>query len=145
MRIHAILGAALLLLPAARAAAAGRPIELKDYYRFETAGTPAITPDGRQVAFVRTYVVESENRRHSEIWIAPADASAPARRLTHPAFSSTAPRFSPDGKLLAFSSRRRLPGARADADDESGTWFLRLDAPGGEAFQIAGVPAVSRR
>jgi dipeptidyl aminopeptidase/acylaminoacyl peptidase len=96
-----------------------------------------MSPDGRQVAFVRTYVVESDNRRASEVWLASADGGSPARRLTSPAFSSNAPRFSPDGKLLAFSSRRRVPGAE-DAD-EAGAWFLRLDAPGGEAFQIEGV------
>jgi dipeptidyl aminopeptidase/acylaminoacyl peptidase len=141
MRIHAILGAAAVLaLPAAQAVAAARPIELKDYYRFETATTPAISPDGRHVAYVRSYVVEAENRRHSEIWLAAADASTPPRRLTNPAISSTAPRFSPDGKLLAYSARRgRGAGPRADADDEGNVWFLRIDAADAEPFQIPGV------
>jgi dipeptidyl aminopeptidase/acylaminoacyl peptidase len=117
-----------------------RALELRDYYRLETAGSPAISPDGKRVAFVRTRVVESENRRHSEIWLAPTDASSRPVRLTSPAFSSTAPRFSPDGALLAFSSQRKLPGPpSAEGADETSIWFLRMDQPAGEAFRIEGV------
>src|SRR6185503_2475840 len=79
--------------PAAGSEAGKRALELADYYRLETVGSPVLSPDGRTVALVRTYVVESENRRQSEIWLAPSDGSKPPVRLTHPAFSSTAPRF----------------------------------------------------
>src|SRR5262245_49485482 len=134
------LATALLLdasVAAAQSAGAKRRIELADYYKLETASAPAISPDGRSVAFVRTVIIEDENRRHSEIWLAQTDGAAPPVRLTNPALSSTAPRWSPDGALLAFTSRRLIPGA-SDAG-ESSTWFLRMDKPGGEAFQIAGV------
>lgn len=114
-----------------------RPVELADYYKLESIGGTALSPDGKTVAFVRTFIVESENRRHSEIWTVPADGSAEPRRLTNPAFSSNAPRWSPDGRLLTFASRR--PVNEPSGPVSESVWFLRMDAPGGEAFRIPGV------
>ena len=127
--------ALLALVLVGSPAAAERPLSLEDYYRLEDISDPAISPDGRWVALVRTVVLEAENRRHSEIWIARADGAPPPLRLSHPSFSSSRPRWSPDGKLLAFESNRKTPGQT----NASSIWFLRMDAPGGEAFQIAGV------
>jgi dipeptidyl aminopeptidase/acylaminoacyl peptidase len=120
----------LLSLSPTGGAAAGRALQLDDYYRVETAATPAISPDGRWVVFARNTIIEADNQRHSELWLSPADGSSPAVRITTPAFNATAPRWSPDGKLLAFRSPRRT---------ESDIWFLRMDRPSGEAFQIPGV------
>ncbi len=46
---------------------------LSDYYRMETVGSPAISPSGDRVAFVRTRIMEDENRRHSEVWLVSTD------------------------------------------------------------------------
>ena len=138
-----VLVAAFPTLVAAQARQAGvsspRSLELQDYYRIETAGAPAVSPDGKRVAFVRTYLVENENRRQSEIWLVPSDGSAPAVRISNPSFSATDPRWSPDGALLAFNSRRRSLAAATDSAEESSVWFLRMDVSAGEAFQIDGV------
>ena len=125
----------LALLATASFGQPSRALELQDYYRIESADIPVISPDGRWVVFVRSYPIEAENRRQSEIWLAPADGSSAPTRLTDPAFSATNPRWSPDSKLLAFVSRRRMPGI----ENESPIWFLRLDQIGGEAFQLRGV------
>jgi dipeptidyl aminopeptidase/acylaminoacyl peptidase len=129
--------------------AAGRAIQLSDYYKVETASTPAISPDGRWVVFARSVIVEAENRHHSELWISPADGSSPATRLTAPSFNATAPKWSPDGKLLSFRSTRRAGAAEATPPTagrggrgggaEGDVWFLRMDRPSGEAFQLPGV------
>ena len=114
---------------------AARPLALEDYYRIETASAPAISPDGRWVVFVRTNIIEAENRRHTELWISPSDGSRPASRLTSDAFNASSPRWSPDGKLLAFRSDRKAQGADGDV------WFLHMDAApnDADAFQIKGV------
>ena len=80
-------------------------------------------------------ILEEENRRHSEIWIAPADGIASPRRLTTPAFSATSPGWSPDGRFLFFTSDRPLPAS----DDDVDVWFLDMSGGAGEAFQIEGV------
>ncbi len=108
-----------------------RPIALEDFYRLEAVNSPAVSPDGRRVALVRTVIDEARNARRSEIWLAPADGSTPPVGLTSPGASASAPTWSPDGTLLAFSSRR-------DGEGSSGIWFLSFERPG-EAFQIEGV------
>src|SRR5262245_61720997 len=63
----------VFLSVAQNAQTAKRPLELKDYFRIEIADGPTISPDGSRIAFVRSYIVEAENRRHSEIWLVPSD------------------------------------------------------------------------
>ncbi len=129
-----LLGFAVCSLAAAPLEAQTRPISYDDYYRIERAGGTAISPDGSRVAFVRTSVLEEENRSHSEIWMVATDDSSEPVRLTSPTTEASNPRWSPDGSLLAFTSSRSLGGENA----QNATWFLRMDQPG-EGFQIEGV------
>ncbi|HSL69547.1 MAG TPA: S9 family peptidase [Longimicrobiales bacterium] len=127
-----------VLLLAVPAAAFGqtqkRPFKPADWYRLTTLSAPAMSPDGRLVAVTVTTVKEAENKRHAEVWVVPATGGTPVR-YTSPAFESSNPRFSPDGKYLFFSSNR--PGGRGN------TWAIRLDQPAGEAFQVEGYPTGS--
>ena len=128
----ALLWAGLFAITPVLSAQEGYTPEL--YYDLVSVGDVAVSPGGGHVAFTVTTVLEDENRRHSEVWLQPLDAGRPngnAFRVTSPNEESTAPRWSPDGSLLSFSSRR--------GDDPNPIWFLRVDGPGGEAFHVEGV------
>jgi dipeptidyl aminopeptidase/acylaminoacyl peptidase len=122
---------------------AGRPIQLEDYYKIEGAAAPAISPDGRWVVFARSTIIEATNQRHTELWIAPADGSSPATKLLPGEGASSNPKWSPDGKLLAFSRGGGRGGGgragRGGGGEEGSEWFLHMDQRGGEPFHIAGV------
>ena len=133
MRKTLLIVAAMLL--AGRAGA--RPLAVEDYYRIVAVQAPALSPDGRWVAFIRSSIVEAENRRQGELWIVPADGSAPARRVSDPALNASGPRWSPDGALLAFSGRRR--GTPASDEGGGSVWFLRADRLDEAPMQIRGV------
>ncbi|MFL6282272.1 MAG: prolyl oligopeptidase family serine peptidase [Pyrinomonadaceae bacterium] len=84
----------------------GRGITPEDYYAFEFVGDPHLSPGGRWVAYVVTTVDQRQNRRLSQIWLAATDGSRPPRQLTTSTQSSSSPRWSPDGRTLAFLSSR---------------------------------------
>ncbi len=132
--------AALVALPlllgaqSTRNASAPRAMQVGDWYKVTTLSQPAMSPDGRLVAFTVTTVREAANERHQEVWVVPT-AGGEAVRYTAPSTESSNPRWTPDGKYLQFSSNR--PGGKGN------TWTLRMDAPSGEAVQLEDVPSGS--
>ena len=115
----------------AQQAAMPRAFQLADWYRLTTISSPAMSPAGDRVAFTVTTVRESENKRHTEIWVAPVAGGEP-QRFTSPGTESSSPRWSPDGRYLFFTSQR--------AGGKGATWAIRMDQPGGEASQIEKYP-----
>jgi dipeptidyl aminopeptidase/acylaminoacyl peptidase len=67
---------------------------------------PALSSDGSTVAFTRTVTNGQTGRRNGDIWMVPADGSAPPKPLITGDASDTSPAFSSDGKKLAFLSSR---------------------------------------
>src|SRR4030095_14603602 len=61
---------------------AGRALAIEDYYRVKTVGAPEISPDGKSVAFAVSTRIEATNGSTSEVWLVPADGSAPAHRVS---------------------------------------------------------------
>ncbi len=104
------------------------PFVVEDLYRLGWLEDPQVSPDGREVAFVRVTIDRPANANRRAIWIAPT-SGGPPRRFTS-GTHDTSPRWSPDGCWLAFV------GARGD--DLPQLYVLRRD--GGEARRLTSLP-----
>src|SRR5262245_5213596 len=124
--------ACIVLLAAVPGAQSKRFITEKDLLRFTWIADPQLSPDGSTVAFVRVTVNEEENRYESSLFVVPSDGSSAARRLTS-GIRDTSPRWSPDGKQLAFGRSIDKDGKAQPAQ----IYLLAMD--GGEAHAITDV------
>lgn len=105
-----------------------RPITIDDVYAIKLVADPNIAPDGRRVAFVVTTVDRAANGYRSAIWMLDT-ASGEARQFTAGLRQDSSPRWSPDGRHLAFLSDRS--GSRQ-------VWVMPAD--GGEPWQVTHGP-----
>jgi dipeptidyl aminopeptidase/acylaminoacyl peptidase len=115
--------AALLATPLA--AAGPRPLKVDDIFALKTVGDPQISPDGRWVAYTVKRLDRKEDSSDTDVYMLPFEGGA-ALRLTSSPKAETRPRFSPDGRHLAFLSGRE--GKKAQV------WLL--DRRGGEAVKL---------
>src|SRR5262245_50780327 len=111
--------------PRPQAQAAGATPTIDQLISLKRAGGPAISPDGKFVAYTVREANWSDNNYHTEIWLADA-ATGMTRQLTsHAKKSSTSPAWSPDGATLAFVT---------DRDDKR--QIYAIDPRGGEARRV---------
>ena len=106
-----------------------RPMEIEDLARITFVSSPAASPDGREAAFVATRIDLEADRYVSRIWLLERDGSYAA--LTSGP-SDALPEWSPDGRLLAFASRRTLRERERGGE----VWIARRDGRG-EPWMVA--------
>jgi dipeptidyl aminopeptidase/acylaminoacyl peptidase len=86
-------------------AAVGRAMTIDDLLGAVRVSDPQLSPDGSQVVFVRTTTDLKTGKRNADLWSVRADGSSPNEMIGAEGPDNT-PRFSPDGKTLAFISSR---------------------------------------
>ena len=115
----------------ADARAQKRPITHDDVWLMHRVGVPAVSPDGRQAVFSVIEPSYDSAETVSDLWIVPIDGSTPPRRLTSSKNAEGGIVFSPDGRTLAFTTRR-------EGDEVDQVYLLPLD--GGEARRLTDLP-----
>jgi len=98
------------------------PFTFEDMMALKRVEEPAISPDGRWVAFAVMDVNLQANSKTRHVWLAPVSGGE-ARQLTSDPAGEERPRWSPDGKQFLYTSAKE-GGAQvwiADFDANTGT------------------------
>lgn len=96
---------ALFVLVAVTVAAAEKsPFNFEAMMKIKRLSEPHLSPDGTKVVFTVGVIDMEKNAQDRQVWIASTEGGQP-RQLTREG-RNTRPRFSPDGKSIAFLSTR---------------------------------------
>ena len=104
-----------------------RLLTLDDMAAFHDVSDPQISPDGSWVVYTVSVTDLKADKKSSDLWITNWEGTRTVQ-LTFSKASEHTPRWSPDGKYLAFLSNRN------DDNEAEQIWLLNRD--GGEAEKI---------
>jgi dipeptidyl aminopeptidase/acylaminoacyl peptidase len=100
-----------------------------DLALLRTPSAPSLSPDGRLVVVAVGRIDLEANAYRGDLWVTPTDGSAPPRRFTTGKLDGR-PRFSPDGRWIAFLR----------AGDEDKPQLHVMPADGGEPRRVCEHP-----
>src|SRR5260221_488007 len=125
-RIFSILG---LVALAALVAQAQLTFGINDLLGVKRVGDPQLSPDSKWVAFTVGTVNKDANKVVNQIYVVGVDGSK-QRQITNGASSSAGPRWSPDGKRIAFTTGNQLWTMKPDGDDKEQVTKISTGAGG---------------
>lgn len=102
-----------------------RPMTLVDIINMPLVSDPQLSQDGRQIVFVKSEANWKADRRIGHIWRIQADGSG-LTQMTSGTDGENSPRWSPDGKTIAFIAKR-------GTEPEAVAQILLISTAGGEA------------
>jgi len=106
-----------------------RPVTIDDLFQIREVSDPQLSPDAQSVAYSVKTLSLKDDKSEERIWTVPV-AGGDAIPMSAEGVSSSHPRWSPDGKFLAFLSAR----------NEGKTQIWLLNRSGGEAQHLTDTP-----
>ena len=104
--VPALAAAAFLLWLHPRVLQAQEPshkLTVMDEFQLQLPAEPQISPDGKNIVYVRRFADPMTDRRYSNLWLVNSDGTD-HRPLTSGNHTDASPRWSPDGTRLAYLS-----------------------------------------
>jgi dipeptidyl aminopeptidase/acylaminoacyl peptidase len=114
---------------------AAKRIGVEHLWQLDRPLHPTVSPDGAQVCVSVASFDMEENKQRSSLWLLSAFGGAP-RRLTTGGEKDGEPRWSPDGRWIAFVAKRRAAG-EDKGDEEPQVYLIAPD--GGEARRLTSI------
>lgn len=105
MKLLARLAVSIVVCGLPAPAIAARPMTINDLIGAVRVSDPQLSPDGRLVAYVRTTTDVATGKRNADIWVVPADGSAPPKQLVGGDKTENTPRWTAEGRLAFMSNR----------------------------------------